>query len=257
MLDVPNFGRYDMTSLRTIAGGTAAMSESLLRAITERFRAASLSIVYGSTEAGPISQLRRRDLFRKLTSVGRPMLNVDVRIVDAEGRECGPGETGEVTVRSEFVMRGYWRLPEATAETIRAGWVHTGDLAAVDEDGFLHIAGRIKEVIKTGGENVYPAEIERALHEHPKIREAAVVGVPDAEWTEAPLAAIVLHPGTTMTEAEVLAHLRERLASFKKPRHVRFVESLPRTASTRQVQKTLLRELLLAPAPPCRDTSGR
>ncbi len=257
MLEVPNFGRYDITSLRAIGGGTAAMSEALLRAITERFAAASLSIVYGSTEAGPISYLRRRDLFRKPTSVGRPMLNVDVRVVDADGHECSPGETGEVTVRSEFVMRGYWRLPEATAETIHLGWVRTGDLAVVDEDGFLHIAGRIKEVIKSGGENVYPAEIERALHEHPKIREAAVVGVPDTEWTEAPLAAIVLQPGVTMTEAEVLAHLRERLASFKKPRHVRFVESLPRTASTRQVQKTILRETLLAGIPPTGDAPSR
>jgi acyl-CoA synthetase (AMP-forming)/AMP-acid ligase II len=244
MLELPNLGRYDVTSLRAIAGGTAAMSEDLIRSITERFSTASLSILYGSTEAGPISHLRRRDLFRKPTSVGRPVLNVDVRVVRPDGGECAAGETGEVTVRSELRMRGYWRLPEATAETIRDGWVWTGDLAAFDEQGFLHIAGRIKDVIKSGGENVYPAEIERALQEHPKIREVAVVGVPDPEWTEAPLAAIVLQPGTTMTEAEVFEHLRERIAGFKKPRHVRFVESLPRTASTQQVQKPLLREML-------------
>ncbi len=245
MLQVPNIGRYDVTSLRVVGGGTAAMSESLIRAICERFSTASLSIVYGSTEAGPVSQLRRRDLFRKPASVGRPMLNVDVRVVRPDDSECPAGETGEVVVRSEFVMRGYWRDPVATADTVRDGWVHTGDLAVVDDDGFRHIAGRLKELIKSGGENIAPAEIERALLEHPKVLEAAVIGVPHPEWTETPLAAIVLRPGASMTDAEVLEHLATRIASFKKPGYVRFVDALPRTASTHQVQKTLLREQLL------------
>jgi acyl-CoA synthetase (AMP-forming)/AMP-acid ligase II len=244
LLRVQNFGRYDITSLRAIGGGTAAMSEALIRAITERFSAAHLSIVYGSTEAGAVSRLGRHHLFRKPTSVGRALLNVDLRIVRADGSECCAGEIGEVVVRSEFIMRGYWRQPAATAETIRDGWVHTGDLGLLDEEGFLHIAGRLKEMIKSGGESIFPAEIERALLEHPAIREAAVIGVPDPTWTETPLAAIVLEPGATLTAAGVLEHLETRLASFKRPRHIRFVEALPRTASTQQVQKTLLLEML-------------
>lgn len=245
MLSTSTARRYDTTSLRVVAGGTAAMSEELIRGICERFGTASLHIVYGSTEAGAVSLLARRDLFRKPRSVGTPMLNVDVRIVRPDGTECAAGEAGEVTVRSEYVMRGYWRRPEATAATLRDGWVRSGDLAVFDEDGFLHIAGRLKEIIKSGGENIAPVEIENALLAHPSILEAAVIGVPDPEWTETPLAAIVLRVGAEMTVAEVRAHLADRLATFKHPRHVRFVAALPRTASTQQVQKTLLREELL------------
>jgi acyl-CoA synthetase (AMP-forming)/AMP-acid ligase II len=144
-------------------------------------------------------------------------------------------------------MLGYWRMPDATAETLRGGWVHTGDLGALDEEGFLHIAGRVKELIKCGGENIFPAEVERCLLEHPAIAEAAVFGVPDPHWGEVAVAAVVGQPGAGLTEAEVIEHVRARLAGYKKPRAVRFLAALPRTASTRQVQKTLLREQWLAP----------
>jgi acyl-CoA synthetase (AMP-forming)/AMP-acid ligase II len=249
MLELGNFERYDISSLRRISGGTAAMTEAQIRAITERFATTTMSIMYGSTEAGAVSQLKPRHLFQKPTSVGRPMLGVDIRILHPDGSECTVGEAGEVTVRSEFIMRGYWMAPEATAATIRDGWVHTGDLATVDAEGFMHIAGRIKEMIKSGGENIFPAEVERVLVEHPGILEAAVLGVPDAEWTETPVAAVVLRPGAILTEAEVIDYVRGRLASFKKPRYVRFLDTLPRTASTRQVQKTVLREMLLPTLP--------
>lgn len=142
LLDVPNFSRYDLTSLRIIAGGTPAMTETMIRNVTERFSTASMSIMYGSVEAGPVSHLNRRNLFRKPTSVGRPVLNVDVRVVRPDGSNCDPGQTGEVAVQSEFVMRGYWKQPEATAAAIRDGWVYTRDLAAFDDEGFLHLTGR-------------------------------------------------------------------------------------------------------------------
>ena len=129
-------------------------------------------------------------------------------------------------------MLGYWRLPEATAQTIRDGWVHTGDLATVDEEGFLFIAGRVKEMIKCGGENIFPAEVERCLLAHPAIAEAAVFGVPDAHWGEVAVAAIVRKPGATLAEADVVEHVRAHLAGYKKPRHVEFRDALPRTAST-------------------------
>jgi acyl-CoA synthetase (AMP-forming)/AMP-acid ligase II len=257
MLEAPGFGAYDLSSLRRIGGGTAAMTAEHIRAITDRFGTTNMSIAYGSTEAGSVGHLDPSDLFRKPTSVGRPAIGVDVRTIRADGTDCATEEAGEIVVRSEFVMRGYWNDPEATAATIRDGWVHTGDLGAFDGDGFLHIAGRLKEMIKSGGENIFPAEIERTLMGHPKIREVAVLGVPDPRWTETPLAAVVLHDGATMTEAEVIAYVRERLAPFKRPRHVRFVDSLPRTASTRQVQKPLLRELLLPTLRPEATTATR
>jgi acyl-CoA synthetase (AMP-forming)/AMP-acid ligase II len=246
VLALPEFERTDVSSLRALGSGTSIMTEPQVRAIVDRFRNPRLFIAYGQTEAGPIATLRPPDVLRRPTSVGRPVLNVDVRIVDCDGEEVPMGETGEIICRSEFNMLGYWRLPEATAATVRGGWVHTGDLGAFDDEGFLHIAGRVKEMIKCGGENIFPAEVERCLAEHPGIAEAAVFGVPDAHWGEIAVAAVVRRPGATLGEAEVTEHVRSRLAGYKKPRAVRFVGALPRTASTRQVQKTLLREQWIA-----------
>jgi fatty-acyl-CoA synthase len=217
------------------------MTAAQVEAIIERFRNPHLFIVYGQTEAGPVATLRPPDVRRKPTSVGRPALNVDVRVVNADGREVGVGETGQICCRSEYTMLGYWRMPEATAATLRDGWVETGDLATLDDEGFLHIAGRVKEMIKCGGENIFPVEVERCLLEHPAIAEAAVFGVPDPHWGEVAVAVVVRRGGAALTEAEVIAHVRERLAGYKKPRAVRFADALPRTASTRQVQKTVLR----------------
>jgi fatty-acyl-CoA synthase len=139
-------------------------------------------------------------------------------------------------------MLGYWRMPEASAQTLRDGWLHTGDLAAFDDEGFVHIAGRLKDMIKCGGESIFPVEVERCLLEHPGVAETAVFGVPDAHWGEVTVAAVVRRPGVALDEQAVVAHVRDRLAGYKKPRHVVFVDTLPRTASTRQVQKTVLRE---------------
>jgi fatty-acyl-CoA synthase len=241
VLALPGFGRTDVSSLRALGSGTSAMTAAQVEAIVDGFRNPNLHVIYGQTEAGPVSALRPRDVRRKPTSVGRPAPTVDVRLVDAAGEDVAPGEVGEIWCRSEYVMRGYWHMPDATAEAFRNGWLRTGDLAAADDEGFLHIAGRVKELIKTGGESVFPAEVERCLLEHPAIAEAAVLGVPDARWGEAVAAAVVPRPGMSVTAAEVVAHVRARLASYKKPRYVRVLDALPRTASTRQVQKTLLR----------------
>jgi len=246
MLELPDFDRFDLSSLRTLASGTSVMTVEQITRIVDRFRTRRLFIIYGSTEAGPVAMLRPADLSRKPTSVGRPALNVDVRIVDDADGELPAGAVGEIVCRSEFIMRGYWRMPDATAVALRGGWLHTGDLGVFDADGFLHIAGRKKEMIKSGGENIFPVEVERVLMDHPAIAEAAVLGVPDVEWGEAVLAVVVRRPGAELTEADVIEHVRARLAGFKKPRHVGFVEALPRTAATRQVQKTLLREQFAA-----------
>jgi acyl-CoA synthetase (AMP-forming)/AMP-acid ligase II len=245
MLDLPDFDRFDLSSLRLLAGGTSVMTDAQIRRITQRFGKRNLFIIYGSTEAGPVATLRPVDLFRKPGSVGRPALNVEVRVVDDDDRDVPAGAPGEIICRSEFNMRGYWRMPAETAATLRGGWVHTGDLGVLDDDGFLFIVGRKKEMIKSGGENIFPVEVERVLLEHPAIDEAAVLGIPDADWGESVLAVVVRRPGHPLTEADVIDHVRTRLAGFKKPRAVWFVHDLPRTAATRQVQKTLLREQFL------------
>jgi fatty-acyl-CoA synthase len=242
VLALPELDRTDLSSLRALGSGTSVMTEAQVRTIVERFRNPNLFVVYGQSEAGPIATLRPRDVLRRPTSVGRPVINVDVSLVAADGGGVGAGEVGEIVCRSEFNMLGYWRMPEATAAAMRDGWLHTGDLGTFDEDGFLHIAGRAREMIKCGGENIYPAEVERCLLEHPSVAEAAVFGVPDERWGEIVVAAVVPQAGATLAEAEVVEHVRSQLAGYKKPRHVLVLDALPRTASTRQVQKTLLRE---------------
>ena len=242
----PDFERTDLGSLHALGAGTQAMSAAQVETIVTRFRNTNLFVMYGQTEAGPVCALRPPDTRRKPTSVGRPVLNVDVEVRGADGHPVPVGETGEVVCRSDFTMLGYWRMPEATAETVRDGWVHTGDLARVDDEGIVSIAGRVKELIKCGGENIFPAEVERCLLEHPAIVEAAVFGVPDDGWGELPIAAVVVRPGARLAEDEVVAHVRARLAGYKKPRGVWFCDTLPRTASTRQIQKALLRERWLA-----------
>jgi acyl-CoA synthetase (AMP-forming)/AMP-acid ligase II len=245
LLAVTDFDRYDLSSLRLLGGGTAAMTAEQVHEILDRFRCRDMVILYGSTEAGPVSVLRPHDVRRKPETVGRPYLDVEVRLVDEEGRGVARGAVGEITVRSEFTMLGYWRNPEDTARTLRDGWVHTGDLGVFDADGFLSIVGRRKEVIRSGGESIFPVEIERVLMLHPYIREASIVAIPDAHWGEAVVAAVVLYEGKALTAAAVIAHVRDHLASYKKPRHVCFFPALPRTAASQQVHKPLLKERVL------------
>jgi acyl-CoA synthetase (AMP-forming)/AMP-acid ligase II len=245
LLALPDFDRFDLGSLRLLGGGTAPMTAAQVHRIMDRFRCRRMVILYGSTEAGPVSLLGARDVARKPETVGRPYLDVDVRLVDEAARPVAPGAVGEVAVRSEFTMRGYWRNPEETARAVRDGWVLTGDLGVIDDEGFLSIVGRRKEVIRSGGESIFPAEIERILLAHEGIREASVVGIPDPHWGEAVVAAVVPHDGATLTAEEVIAHVRRHLAGYKKPRHVCFLSELPRTAASQQVHKPLLREEIL------------
>ena len=245
LLALPDFDRFDLGSLRLLGGGTAAMTAAQVHRIMERFRCRDMAILYGSTEAGPVSVLRPADVRRKPETVGRPYLDVDVRLVDEAGRPVTRGEVGEVSARSEFTMQAYWRNPEETARTVRDGWVLTGDLGVFDEEGFLSIVGRRKEVIRSGGESIFPAELERVLMAHEAIREAGVVGIPDPHWGEAVVAAVVLRDGATLSADDVIGHVRQHLAGYKKPRHVCFVTELPRTAASQQVHKPLLREIVL------------
>jgi acyl-CoA synthetase (AMP-forming)/AMP-acid ligase II len=245
LLAMPDFDAFDVSSLRLLGGGTAPMTAAQVQRIMQRFGCDRMVILYGSTEAGPVSLLRPPDVMRRPESVGRPYIDVDVRLVDEDGCDVARGAVGEIAVRSEFTMQAYWRNPEETLRTKRDGWVHTGDLGVFDDEGFLSIVGRRKEVIRSGGESIFPVELERVLLSHSHIREASVVGIPDPHWGEAVVAAIVLRDGATLSADEVVAYLRQHLAGYKKPRHVCFVTELPRTAASQQVHKPMLRERLL------------
>jgi len=217
-------------SLRLVLLGGAAATPELLAAAWD----AGLPVAptYGLTEASSqVATALPGDAQPKPGTVGKPLFGAEVRIVDNEGRELPAGEIGEVTVRGPQVMAGYYRNEAATAQTIRDGWLYTGDLGYTDADGDLFLVQRRSDLIVSGGENVYPAEVEAVLRVHPAVAEACVVGVPDAEWGQRVAAAVQLRPGAALEESALLAFCRERLAGYKVPRQVRFVAELPQTAS--------------------------
>jgi len=189
--------------------------------------------------AATITTLDPKDVLRKMGSVGKPYVATEIRIVDDDGNDVTPGETGEILTRGPNVMVGYYKDPEATAEALKGGWLHTGDLGRLDDEGFLYIVDRKKDMIITGGENVYPREIEEILYSHPKILEAAVIGLPDATWGEKIHAVIVLKDGQYMEEKEVIEYCKARLASFKKPKSVEFVDRLPRSPAGKVLKRVL------------------
>ena len=166
-----------------------------------------------------------------------------VRIVDVEDQQVNPGEMGEICVRSDLVMKGYWNKPEATAETLRGGWLHTGDMGYLDEDGYLFITDRTKDLIISGGSNIYPREVEEVLLTHPAVRECAVVGVPDETWGESVKALVVLRNSKICTDEELITHCREHLASYKKPKSVEFLSDLPKTQQGRSSSASSARSI--------------
>jgi fatty-acyl-CoA synthase len=236
----PRFATADFSRLRIVISGGAPCPEAIL----ERFwaRGIELKTGYGLTEAGPNNfWLPPADVRRKPGSVGSPLFHVDTRIVDAEGRDAAAGEVGELWLRGPHVCKGYWNRPDESAAAIVDGWLRTGDLARRDEEGAYTIVGRKKDVIISGGENIYPAEIEAVLASHPAIAEVAVVGVPDAKWGEVGLAIVVAREGSAPAEDEIVTFCRERLGRYKVPRRVAFQEALPRTGAGK-VDKRALRE---------------
>ena len=243
MAQAPGFDDVDLSSLRTAVVGGAPMPEALLATWQER----GVEIVqgYGLTEAAPnVLCLPPEEATRKRGFAGKPYPHVDVALRDVDSGTLLPGAaTGELVVRGPNVFPGYWRNPEATAAAFADGWLLTGDVAERDEEGFYRIVGRLKDLVISGGENVYPAEIESVLFEHEAVADVAVIGVPDERWGEACVAFVVLEPGAVADAEELLGHCRERLAKFKVPREVRFVAELPRSGMNK-VAKDELRGLL-------------
>lgn len=192
------------------------------------------------TEAGGIAFLQGREVLHKpSTCVGFPSPTVDIRIVDANDADVAPGQPGEIILRSPQIIEEYWDNPTATAEAMRNGWFHGGDAGAFDEDGHLHVLDRIKDMVITGGENVYAAEVENVLFHMPEVQEAAIIGIPDEKWGEAVTAVVALKPGHSLTDAELIARSRNEIAHYKCPRRVIFVEALPRNAMGKVVKYEL------------------
>jgi long-chain acyl-CoA synthetase len=240
LLNLPDADQYDLSSLRMCICGAAPMPVEVFTQFEAKFKARIVE-GYGLSEGTCASTINPLEGQRKIGSIGLPFPGQDVRIFDDHDCELPAGQVGEIVIRGRNVMKGYYKNPEATAETLRHGWLHTGDLGYCDEDGYFYIVGRKKEMIIRGGANIYPKEIEEVLYQHPKVREAAVIGLPDKIWGEEVGCCLVLKEGEQWSEEEVIAYCKEHLADFKCPRKVFFVDSFPKTA-TGKIQKHLLSE---------------
>jgi long-chain acyl-CoA synthetase len=250
LVNHPAINRYDHSSLRVILYGGSPLPLEVLRRAREKLRC-QYAQAYGLTEASPVlTYLCPRDhelecrpgACARVQSAGRPILGVEVKIVDPVDRELPAGEAGEIVARGANVMKGYWNQPLITAETLRGGWLHTGDIGAFDADGYLHLLDRKKDMIKSGGENIYSPQVEAAVAAHPEVLEVAVIGVPDTTWGEAVKAVVVKRQGSTLTEAGLIEFCRERMAHFQCPTSVEFLDTLPK-GGTGKVEKSLLRKM--------------
>jgi len=247
MVESPAVDKYDHTSMKALNyGGAPMLVEDLKRAMAKL--GPCLVQLYGQAESPmTITYLPHRDhvldglpeQMKRLASAGFPRTDVEVRIFDPNDRDLPPGTMGEIVTRSDLVMKGYWRNPAATAETLRGGWLHTGDMGYMDEQGYLFIMDRSKDMIISGGENIYPREIEEVIIQHPAVREVAVIGVPDPKWGEAIKAVVSIVQGQSVTAEELVAFCRDHVAGYKKPRSVDFVDDLPKN----NYGKILKREL--------------
>lgn len=249
LLSVPDVGGYDFTSLKYIVYGASPITSGLMSKAIGAFKCGFIQ-GYGLTEAAAFVSLLRADdhvvegtpeQIKRLTSIGKEILGTEVKVADEYGREVQPGELGEILARGDNIMQGYWKLPHETEQTLRDGWLHTGDMATVDEDGYIYILERKKDMIISGGENIYPREIESVLVEHPAITDAAVIGVPDDVWGEAVKAVVVIKEGEKATEVEIIQFCASRLAGYKKPKTVEFTAELPRNPMGKVLKRVLRR----------------
>jgi long-chain acyl-CoA synthetase len=227
LLHHPERESFDTSALRICITGGASMPVEVLRGFEDAFGAKVME-GYGLSETSPVACSNHPEMERKPGSIGTPIEGVEMRLVDENDEPVADGEVGEVVIRGHNIMKGYWQRPDATAEAMRGGWFHSGDMARADEDGYFYIVDRKKDLIIRGGYNVYPREVEEVLYEHPKIREAAVLGVPHDEWGEEIGAAVVLHEGEELAPEEVSSYVKERIAAYKYPRVVWFIDELPK-----------------------------
>ncbi len=245
-LEHPDFGRHDLSTLRTGIMAGAPCPVEVMKKVMSRMHMSEVLIAYGQTECSPVNHMTLADdpLEKRVETVGRAGPHLEVKIVDEGGRTVPIGGTWDICTRGYAVMHGYWDDPERTAETIDAdGWLHSGDLGVMDEDGYVAVVGRLKDMIIRGGENIYPREIEEFLFTHPDIQDAKVIGVPDEKFGEEVCAWVQLRQGATLTEEEIRAFCKEHIAYFKVPRYIRLVDGFPMTV-TGKVQKFKMREVM-------------
>ncbi len=246
VLNHPDFDKYDLSSLRLIFYGGAPMHQAVLKKAMEKLNC-SYTQGYGLTETLEGTFLEAEDhviegtetQLKRTTSAGREAVGAEVRVVDNQGKELPPGEVGEIIIKSRSIIKGYWNMPEASAEVIKDGWFYTGDLGYFDEDRYLFVVDRKKDMIISGGVNIYPKEIEELLYKHPAVLEAAVIGVPDQVWGESIMAVIACREGFTLTEQEVIDYCKENIASYKKPKAVAFLAELPKNPSGKILKRVL------------------
>jgi long-chain acyl-CoA synthetase len=248
MLNVPDLDKYDISSMELLWYGASPMPLEVLKKGMEVF-GPIFAQGYGQSETGPaISNLSKEDHNvldrpereqRKLTSAGRPDIGVQVRIVDEDGKDVEPGEVGEIIARSKHIMVEYWHKPEETKESLIDGWVHTGDMGYYDDEGYIYIADRKKDMIISGGENVYPREVEEVLYQHPAVLEAAVIGIPDPYWVEKVHAIVETRKGVRTNAEELIAFCKKRIAGYKVPKDIEFVDSLPKNPAGKILKKEL------------------
>lgn len=253
LLNHPEFSHFDLSSVGEVMIGGAPVNASLIRELEKKIPGCVAKGGYGLTETSPVISLAHikshlaggaeEETLRRKATAGYALAGSELRVVDLDGRDVAADsrQIGEVVVRGDVVMEGYWRQPEATAAAIRDGWFHTGDLATIDEEGYILIVDRAKDMILTGGENVASAEIERALYQHPAVLECAVIAIPDDQWGEVAKAIVTLKPGCQASETEILSHCRKHLAGFKVPKSVEFADALPK-GGTGKILKKVLRE---------------
>jgi fatty-acyl-CoA synthase len=246
MLNHPDFDHYDMNSLRTGIMAGALCPEDTMNQVRTKMNCAEVVIAFGQTESSPVMTMTRRDdpVKLRVASVGRLLPDIEGKIIDPEtGNDAPANVQGEIVTRSACVMKGYYKMPEATAETIdKAGWLHTGDLGEVDQNGYFKVTGRIKDMIIRGGENIYPRELEEFLYKHPKVMNVQVIGIPDKKYGEQVLAAIQLKDGQKATPEEFIEFCKGKIARHKIPRYWEFVEGYPMTASGK-IQKYKMKEI--------------
>lgn len=249
ILDHPQFEDYDLSSLDMVAYGAAPMPPALIKRVLKVFPQAEIFQTFGMTEAAPILttldskyHVTEGPHAGKLNSVGRAVPYVEVKVVDENDRELGVGETGEIVARGDNIMKGYWQMPELSAEALKGGWYHTGDAGYLDEDGFLYLEGRIKDMIISGGENIYPIEVESVLGIHPSVHQCAVIGIPHETWGEAVHGVVTLNAGSSTNEQDLLSFCRDRLAHYKCPVSVTIREEAMPLSAVNKILKTELRK---------------
>lgn len=241
LLQHPDAGKFDVNSITKCTAGADKLPSEIRRRLMDFFpNIKGVYDVYGLTEASPcVTILSAEDSNRKEGSVGKALPFLQAKTVNRVGGETAPGEVGEIICRGPNVMKGYHRDPEATRETIQSGWLHTGDLALVDEEGFFFVVDRKKDMIVSGGENIYPREVEEVLITHPAVADVAVIGIPDRDWGESVMAYITPRKGHTISEQEIITFCKDHLASYKKPKKIAFLSAIPRTPSGKALKRTL------------------